>query len=279
MAGPEHLHREQTSATRAGRVAASRRIVAVNHKMYFGYAQTMAWCSRLAEIAASHPATVSGAVEIVVLPCAPALAAAIASLRPFGVKVGAQNMHSSASGAYTGEVGAAILAEMGCNVVTIGHAERRTLFHESDGDVARKVVVAFEHGLTPLVCVGEQQRIGSDEAIGLCMVQLERAFSEVANRSGRLIVAYEPLWAIGASEPAAPVHVHDVCRELSRRIRHDLGFERASLIYGGAAGPGQWPTFGAAVDGLFLGRRAHDPSRVGAVLNEMWSENNQEGTR
>ena len=173
-----------------------------------------------------------------------------------GCWIGAQDVHW-ASGAVTGGVSADLLAEIGVTLVEIGHAERRTL-GETDGQIAKKVVAVLEAGLTPLLCVGELNYESAELAGAECCEQALAVVPE--GRMAEVILAYEPWWAIGADEPADADHVNGVARHLRR-----LG--PRAILYGGSAGPG---TFGplADVDGLFLGRFAHDPANLARVLDE-----------
>jgi triosephosphate isomerase len=155
-----------------------------------------------------------------------------------------------------------MLAELGVSLVEIGHAERRALFGEDDGVVARKVRAAVDAGLTPLLCIGEQARTGPEEAAAVCLSQVRAAVAGDEELVRRLVLAYEPVWAIGADRPAAPDYVNAV----AALIREGLG-AACPVIYGGSAGPGLLPQL-PAVDGLFLGRFAHDAGNLGRVLDE-----------
>ncbi|WP_432990589.1 triose-phosphate isomerase family protein [Dactylosporangium sp. CA-233914] len=229
-------------------------------KMYFGYRQTLDWCGRVGALARRHPAVTSGAVELFVLPSFPALAPVLAELDGSGVGVGAQNLSWADAGPFTGEVGGAMLAEMGCRYVEVGHAERRRLFGETDEIVAAKVRAAVDAGLCPVVCVGETERISPQQAIAFCLEQLDRAFGG-PGRPGGAIVAYEPQWAIGAEQAASADHIRTVCAALE-------GATGTRVIYGGSAGPGLLAQLGTAVSGLFLGRFAHNPAALESVLDE-----------
>jgi triosephosphate isomerase len=243
-------------------------LLGVNLKLYFGYAQTLSWCAQVAELASRNPAVADGEVDLFVLPAAPALVDAVKILAPAGIRVGAQNMYWAGAGAFTGEIDAAMLAEVGCDVVVVGHAERRALFGETDRDVALKVAAAVDGGLTPLICVGEKRRLAPDAASVECVGQLERALSEVSAGDTGVVIAYEPVWAIGAEAPADAARIRVVCAALETFAR-SFDLRRSSIIYGGTAGPGLWFEVRDVVDGLFLGRRAHDPADLEQVLGEL----------
>lgn len=242
-------------------------LIGVSLKMYFGQAQTVEWCRAVRRLAEEHPAVSGGGAELFVLPTFPAIPAAMEILAPL-VTVGAQDIASYDSGAFTGEVSGAELAELGCGIAEIGHAERRRLLGETEQQVSEKVAAAFRNGLTPLLCVGEEER-GVDAA-KVCIDQIDSAL-RLADDLGPfapLIVAYEPVWAIGQAQPAPDSHVREVCQ----RLRDHLGTLAESgsrVIYGGSAGPGLLTRVNDSVDGLFLGRFAHDPSAIRSILDEV----------
>lgn len=243
-----------------------RRVVAVGLKSYLGYAQTLDWLAALPGLLAE----VAGRVDVVVLPVAPALPRAVDAGREAGFAVGAQDVSDRPPGAYTGEVPAALLRELGVRYVEVGHAERRGLFGEGDDRVAAKTAAAVGQGLVPLVCVGEG-RLGETSpteparAAAESIAQLDRTLAAVPV-DVPVLVAYEPVWAIGAAEPAPVEHVRTVAAALRQRLEE---YPAARLVYGGTAGPGLFPQLSDAVDGLFLGRRAHDPRALGQVLSEV----------
>ncbi|WP_422935071.1 triose-phosphate isomerase family protein [Sinomonas sp. P47F7] len=250
-------------------------VLGVSLKMYFGYEQTLDWCRSVARIAADHPAVQDGTVELFVLPTAPALRAARAILAPAGVGVGGQDLSWEDSGAFTGEVSGAVLAELRCGYAEVGHAERRRFFGEDDAMVAAKTAAALRNGLTPVLCVGEPERGNADDAAQWCRRELAALLTMGAidgaaagAPEGRVIVAYEPHWAIGAPEPASPEHVSAVAEALADALAGMPGREGSRVIYGGSAGPGLLGRLSPAVDGLFLGRFAHDPAAFAAVLDE-----------
>ena len=243
--------------------------IGVSLKMYFGHAEALRWFDRVAELAAEHPALRSGATELFVIPSFPALPAAVDRLTPAGVLVGAQDLFWEDRGAFTGEVSGAELAEVGCTLAEIGHAERRRLFGETDETVARKTAAALRNGLTPVLCVGEADRTDAATAAADCIAQFDSAVSSVdAGTAGRILVAYEPHWAIGAAEPASAEHIAGVTERLAAHVVAVPGYEQSRVIYGGSAKPGLLPRLGSAVGGLFLGRFAHDPAALGAILDE-----------
>ncbi len=243
--------------------------VGVGLKMYLGYDRTLAWCQAVKQLGLSHPALVTGSVELFVLPSHPVLCQARKIFAGTGVGLGAQNLHWEDAGAFTGEVSGPMLAELGCQYVEVGHAERRRMFAETEEVVALKTEAAMRNGLVPVVCVGESEHCSDGAALRVCIAQLESALSLCPREppGGRVIVAYEPVWAIGAEDPAPPGHIVTVCsglkRALSARTEH-----ASTVIYGGSARPGLLGSLLGSVDGLFLGRSAHDPGALEAVLSE-----------
>lgn len=223
--------------------------IGVSLKMYFGQRQTADWCRAVAGLAERHPAVTQRAVELFVLPAAPMIAPALRIFAGTLVRVGAQNLHSEDSGAFTGEVSGALLREMGCRYAEINHAERRRLFGEDNQTAAAKVAACWRNGLIPVLCVGEPAQA-----------------SEILGHTAKpVILAYEPPWAIGQAQPAPVEHI----REVTASLRQWLATRnKGRVIYGGSAGPGLLTSIGDSVDGLFLGRFAHDPAAVEAILDE-----------
>ncbi|MGO1850571.1 MULTISPECIES: triose-phosphate isomerase family protein [unclassified Microbacterium] len=243
-----------------------RLTVGVSLKMYFGHERAAAWFTDVAVRLRRHEAVSSGAVDVFVTPTYLQIPRAIEAFRGTGVRVGAQDVSAHEAGAFTGEVSAAELAEVGASIAEIGHAERRRMHGENDEIVAAKAAAALRCGLTPLLCVGEEQRMDPDAAAQTAVSQLRSALRDTA--AGAVIVAYEPVWAIGAPKPAGTDHVAIVAAALRAALDSDLDRVGSSVIYGGAAGPGLLTELGGAVDGVFLGRFAHDPDALVDVLDE-----------
>ncbi|MFK4788961.1 triose-phosphate isomerase family protein [Microbacterium sp. ZW T5_56] len=240
-------------------------LIGASLKMYFSHARTISWVSEVAAIVAAHPAR--GAVTAFVIPQYPSIPGALD--RAGDLLVGAQDVATEDSGAFTGEVSAAVLAELGCRFVEVGHAERRRMFGDTDAVVAAKTHAAIRNGLVPIVCVGEAERVDADTAASACIEQIRSALAAAddAGVRGEFVIAYEPLWAIGAPAPAADDHIRGVCTRLRAHLR---AAERpARVIYGGSAGPGLLTRIADSVDGLFLGRFAHEPGAVRDILDEV----------
>lgn len=245
-------------------------VIGVSLKMYFDHVQTIAWATQVADIARRHEAILSGCVELVVLPSFTTLTSVVDAFEGTAVSVGAQDLFWSDRGAFTGEVSGVDLAAIGCRFVEIGHAERRRIFSETDEMVAGKVAAALRNGLTPVLCVGETSRMDATLAAAACIDQLRSALDVVEAETDieSIVVAYEPEWAIGADAAASPAHIAEVCARMSEWLLAHPIVSTGRVIYGGSAGPGLLTQLGASVDGLFLGRYAHDPRSLHLVLDE-----------
>jgi triosephosphate isomerase (TIM) len=244
--------------------------IGVSLKMYFDHAQTARWCNAVAAIARQHEAVASGAVEVVVLPSFAELSDAAAIFDGTAVGLGAQDLFWEDAGAFTGEVSGPQLTQVGCRYVEIGHSERRRLFHEDDSVVQLKVAAAVRNGLAPILCVGEDAPVSVEAAASACIAQLDSMVAP-SIRSGFIagaVVAYEPEWAIGAQRPASLEHIRGVCSIIKQWLDGHPALTDSRVIYGGSAGPGLVGQLGADVDGVFLGRFAHQPEAVAGILDE-----------
>ncbi|MBE6476911.1 MAG: triosephosphate isomerase [Propionibacteriaceae bacterium] len=240
----------------------SEPIVAVSLKMYFERARTLDYARSLVELVGAEQG-LSEAVRMAVLPDFLTIAEAGTILNGSGIVLGAQDLCQDDRGARTGEVSGADLAALGVGVVEVGHAERRTIYREDDAMVAAKTAAAVRNGIIPLLCIGEAERSTEAEAAAKCIAQVRSALA--GTRPDDLWLGYEPYWAIGAPAPAPSEYVSGVCR----LIREGLGdVPGLSLLYGGSAGPGLLGTLDPAIDGLFLGRFAHDPAAFVSVAKE-----------
>lgn len=240
---------------------ARRRIIGLSLKMYMGVAETRDWMRRLAVMA---QAGLPDDVDLFVVPSFLSLQDANEILRGTGVRFGAQDVFWEQSGPYTGEVSAPMLAEVGCRFVEIGHAERRRLFGETDAMIAAKARSVVRAGLVPVLCIGEHDRTTQAAAVDACWSQFEAA-TEGVDREAELVVAWEPVWAIGAVEPASSDYIVATGEALRDRLK---AWPSARLIYGGSAGPGLLGRLGGSVDGLFLGRFGHGMEALRQVLGE-----------
>jgi triosephosphate isomerase len=243
-------------------------VVGVSLKMYFDRARTLEWSREVAAIAAEHEAVRSGLVDLVVLPGFTTLVEVAAVLEPTSARLGAQDLFWEDRGAYTGEVSGSDLAELGCTFAEIGHAERRSVLGETDDMVADKVAAAVRNSLTPLLCVGELTEGSPEDAATECIAQLRASLSRVEGDVPSLVLAYEPVWAIGAAAAASPTHISAVSALVREWLDAQPSIASSRVIYGGSAGPGLLGRLGPSIDGLFLGRFAHDANALATVLDE-----------
>lgn len=245
-------------------------LLGVSLKLYFDHEETLSWCAEVARLGREHPALLHGDVALFVLPSFQALVPAREILADCAVSLGAQDLHWEDRGAFTGEVSGMALQEVGCRYVEVGHAERRRLFGESEKIVRAKTAAALRNGLIPVICLGESEEASIEHASAMCVDQLRSAL-EVAEEDlqGRnIVVAYEPVWAIGAAKPASVEHITGVCGRLKEWLGQQDRISAWSVIYGGSAGPGLLSRLGPEVDGLFLGRFAHKVEALSGIIDE-----------
>jgi triosephosphate isomerase len=244
-------------------MASSRRpVLAGNWKMY----KTAAQAAELASAVRKGAGDVLGAREVVVAPPFTAIAAVAGALRGSTIGLAAQNMHHEAEGAFTGEVSPAMLRDAGCSHVILGHSERRQFFGETDEGVSRKTGAALAHGLTPIVCVGET--LAEREAgrtLEVVERQTERALRGLAaGQVSGLLIAYEPVWAIGTGKVATPdqaQEVHAFIRGLVSRLHGAAAAEAVRVLYGGSVKPDNIASLMAQpdIDGALVGGASLTP--------------------
>ena len=245
-----------------------KRIVGTSLKLYFDLPSTLRYVE---SVAALSSAADKADIELFVIPDFITVLPTKDKLGGTNVWLGAQDCYNEDKGAYTGEVSPLTLSQAGVKIVEIGHAERRRLFHETDDDVAKKAAAIVRNDMIPLICIGERNKSNvASQAVGIavseCKPQIEAALSRVPD-DAEVIFGYEPVWAIGASEPAGADHVVAVAQNLRAWVAGRKG--RTRILYGGSAGPGTFQNLKDGVDGLFLGRFAHDPKNLEKVIQEM----------
>lgn len=242
----------------------NRRVVAGNWKMNHGVADTRAFFS-------GFPGAPAAGVEVLVFPPALSFHAA-REVAPASVAVGIQNAHFEDSGAFTGELSIAMIAEAGATHVLVGHSERRQLFGETDDGVALKTAAVLEGGLVPVVCVGEtldERRAGQVDAV--ISRQLEAVLSTFALHSDAdVMVAYEPVWAIGTGETATPADAAAAHATLRAALVRALGESRGAavpILYGGSVKPANAEELMSApnVDGVLVGGASLDPESFAQI--------------
>ncbi len=246
-----------------------RPVIAGNWKMYKTQAEARAFFEGFKPLV-----TRSTHCDIVVAPPFTALAAAIEAARGSPISIAAQNAHWEREGAFTGEVSMKMLVETGCRGVILGHSERRQYFGESDESVNRKLKAALEAGLEPIVCVGEtlaEREAGQTEAV--LYRQFERGLAALTGQDfSRILMAYEPVWAIGTGRTATPeiaASAHKYLRELAGK---QFTLERATamrILYGGSVKPDNIRGLMAQVeiDGALVGGASLDPQSFASIVN------------
>ncbi|HEX4024403.1 MAG TPA: triose-phosphate isomerase [Steroidobacteraceae bacterium] len=229
-----------------------RKLVAGNWKMHGSRANNAPLIEAILGAATAD-------TECVVCPPFVYLAEIARMLRDAAVRLGAQNVCADTQGAYTGEVSAAMLRDVGCHYVIVGHSERRGLYGEDDPLVARKFAAAQSHGLTPILCVGEQlaeREAGRTTEVVARQLDAVLALSGSAGL-GRAVIAYEPVWAIGTGRTASPQQAEEVHRFIRQRLAQQDAKIAAGLqiVYGGSVKAGNArELFGQAdVDGGLIG--------------------------
>jgi triosephosphate isomerase len=212
--------------------------------------------------------------EIVICPPFPNLPAAVDEARGSNISVGAQNLYWGKEGAVTGEVSGHMLQAVGCRFVIIAHSERRQYFGESEADVVRKIQAAIEYGLTPIVCVGERleeregnrtEQVLSDQFIGGIAPLATDQFAKI-------VIAYEPVWAIGTGKTATPEMAADAHRCIRGLAREKFGDSAASavrILYGGSVKPDNVTRLmlEEEIDGALVGGASLEPSSFASIAN------------
>jgi triosephosphate isomerase len=211
--------------------------LAANWKMYKGVDDAVKYVKEFRRLVEG----IRG-VEIVLAPPFTAVHAVADAARNSNVGVAGQDLYWEREGAFTGEISGAMLRDAGAEYVIVGHSERRTLFGETDASVNRKVGAAFAAGLTPIVCIGEtlDQRERS-ETLDVLDRQIREGLDGVtAEQMAQLVIAYEPVWAIGTGRNATPEQAGEAHAHIRQRVRQWFGAEAAELchvIYGGSVKP------------------------------------------
>ena len=242
--------------------------VAANWKMH----KTVAEATAYAAAFRARMETMSGA-EVVVAPPFTALHAVGAALDGSPVGVAGQNLHAAPQGAYTGEVSAGMLREAGAGYVIIGHSERRQLFGDTDAAVNAKLHAALGAGLVPIVCVGETlDERDSGRMFPVLNRQIAGGLADVDPEAARsVVVAYEPVWAIGTGRNALPAQAQEAHAHIRQRIARALDADSEAgcrIIYGGSVKPGNAGALAAEpdVDGALVGGAGLDPDSFAEIV-------------
>ena len=245
-----------------------KKVIAANWKMYKTPDQAGEFFREFLPLVTGHTRD-----EIVVCPPSIDLCAAVEAVKGSNVAIGAQNLHWEKEGAYTGEVSAGMLLAAGCTHVIIGHSERRQYFGETDDTVNLKLKTALEAGLTPIVCVGEvleEREAGLTEDV--LRRQCLRAFHAIsAKKVAKLVVAYEPVWAIGTGKTATPQlasEAHLLIRGEAAKAFGQAFADNLRILYGGSVKPENAKALMAEeeIDGALVGGASLDPKSFGAIV-------------
>ncbi len=234
-------------------------VIAGNWKMHKGPESARKYCRELGQVLPPVDGTV------LLFPPAISVGAVREGLRDLGVAVGVQDIHWEPEGAYTGQISAGMAVEAGAGFVLVGHSERRHLFGETDEEAGRKVAAAAEAGLVPVLCVGEKlEERKEDRLEEVILRQLEAGLADIEDATvAGMLVAYEPVWAIGTGETATPADAADAHGRLRASLRDRIGEAAAAvpILYGGSVKPHNVAELLAAddVDGVLVGGASLDP--------------------
>ncbi|MGY1624336.1 triose-phosphate isomerase [Geodermatophilus sp. SYSU D00965] len=261
------MARKGTPVRREGR----RPLIAGNWKMNLTHLEAIGLVQKLV-FSLKEPEL--EAAEVVVLPPFTALRSVqtLVAGDKLEVGYGAQDLSVHDSGAYTGEVSGAMLASLACTYVVVGHSERRALHGEDDALVAAKVQAALRHGLVPILCVGEGLDVRkAGQHVPHCTTQLDAALEGLPDEQVRsIVIAYEPVWAIGTGEVATPEDAQEVCGALRSRLAERFGPETAAVVrilYGGSVKAANTAGIlaGPDVDGALVGGASLDADEFAQI--------------
>lgn len=245
-----------------------QKIIAGNWKMHKTVQQGLDFTNRLAGLVKDE------GVEVVLAPTFTALYAVAEAVKGTNIGLAAQNVHWEDEGAYTGEISAPMLKEIGCKYVIIGHSERRQYFGETDETVNKKVLAVLKHNLTPIICVGEtldQREQGVTRQV--VRTQTLAALKGLdADTIAKLVIAYEPVWAIGTGKTASAEDAQDVIAYI-RSVIKELAGEAADKIriqYGGSVKPANTAGLMSQpdIDGALVGGASLDPESFAGIIKE-----------
>jgi triosephosphate isomerase (TIM) len=245
-----------------------KKVIAANWKMFKTPDETFAFIQTFLREVSGHNRD-----EIVLCPPFVDIATAVHAARHSNVQIGAQNMYWEKEGAFTGEISARMIQAVGCTHVIIGHSERRQYFGETDETVNRKLLAALDAGLVPIVCVGEvlqEREAGLTEEV--LRRQVTGAFRTISgDKAAPIIVAYEPVWAIGTGKTATPAIAADAHRVIRAEATKAFGQTTADnlrILYGGSVKPDNAKALmsQSEIDGALVGGASLDPKSFTAIV-------------
>ena len=247
-----------------------RRVIAGNWKMYKTVGETRDFFAAFIPLIGEP-----GHCDVVIAPPFTAIAAAVEATKSTAISVAGQNVFWEREGAFTGEISAAMLSDAGCKYAIIGHSERRQFFGETDESVARKTKMALQTGLIPIVCVGESfadREAGRTEQV--CKTQFQGGPGALtAEEFSRILIAYEPVWAIGTGRTATPEIAASAHRYIRECVSAKFSPEAASglrILYGGSVKPDNIKALMAQeeLDGALVGGASLDAKSFAAIVRD-----------
>jgi len=244
-------------------------VMAGNWKMYKTPAETQTFFEKFRPLVEK-----SEHCEIVICPPFTNLAAAVDAAKGSPIQVGAQNVAWAKEGAFTGEISGPMLKAVGASHAIIGHSERRQYFGETDETVLKRTQAALEFGLTPIVCVGErleERESGNTETV--LVSQFQKGIAGLSEQQfAKIVIAYEPVWAIGTGKTATPEIAADAHKVIRAQVREKFGKDAADavrILYGGSVKPDNVKSLMAQpdIDGSLVGGAALDPVSFASIVN------------
>jgi triosephosphate isomerase len=244
-------------------------LIAGNFKMFKTVAETVSYVNDLRSLIRG-----TRGVDVAIAPPFTSLSAAAESAKGASIAVAAQNMHWEREGAFTGEISASMIRGAGATHVIIGHSERRTLFGETNESVNKKTHAAITGGLVPIVCIGEtlDQR-DRHETMGVLDRQIKEGLDRITGEQlSALVIAYEPVWAIGTGRNATPAQAGEAHFHIRQRLKQWFGLdasEKCRVLYGGSVKPDNIAKLIAEpdVDGALVGGASLDPKSFFAIIS------------
>lgn len=244
------------------------KIIAGNWKMYKTIQETEDFIKKLTPLVADSEPSIFLSVPFT------AIQAAVKATDKTNIIVGAQNMNDASEGAFTGEIAATMLTEVGAKFVILGHSERRHIFNETNAFINKKVKRAISVGLTPIVCVGEtlEQRDASNTE-EIIKTQLSESLADVTEEQlSNTLIAYEPVWAIGTGMTATPElaqEVHAFCRQYIEELWGANAAQKVVILYGGSVKPNNARQLmdQEDIDGLLVGGASLDAESFSNIIN------------
>jgi len=248
-----------------------RPILTANWKMNKTAAEACAFARDFLDLLAAEPRAAERS-DIVLAPSATALAPLAKALEGGPVELGAQNVSAEASGAFTGEISVGMLAEAGCRYGIVGHSERRALYGEKDDGISQKARALLAGGLRPIVCVGESlEEREAEQTFEVVGRQLAGSLDGISpDQAGELVVAYEPVWAIGTGQNATPAQAQEVHAFIRAQLNERMGeaSQHVRIQYGGSVKPENAAALMAEqdIDGALVGGAALEAASFAKIV-------------